>query len=164
MAHRRRTDGPAEAGRSHSQCNYSMVTQLRQFASRPRTIDFVWKLLPKCHQAPLARRMALVHHANCRTLPAGISRWSCQILIGMSGNVAAGTHLKPQTEPRWSTQYLRKALQAIAAGTARASHCEAYCVISMEIRGREHEHPRKKQLNHSRDHTNRHCAGMFGPS
>jgi hypothetical protein len=25
----------AEAGRSHSQCNYSMVTQLRQFASRP---------------------------------------------------------------------------------------------------------------------------------
>jgi hypothetical protein len=36
--------------------------------------------------------MALVHHANCRTLPAGISRCSCQILIGMSGNVAAATH------------------------------------------------------------------------
>ena len=32
---RRRTDGSAEAGRSHSRCNYSMVTQLRQFASRP---------------------------------------------------------------------------------------------------------------------------------
>jgi hypothetical protein len=29
-------------------------------------------------------RKALVHHANCRTLPAGMSRWFCQILIGMS--------------------------------------------------------------------------------
>ncbi len=37
-------------------------------------------------------RKALVHHANCRTLPAGMSRWFCQILIGMSGSVAVATH------------------------------------------------------------------------
>jgi Ca2+-binding EF-hand superfamily protein len=41
---------------------------------------------------PRPSRMALVHHANCRTFPAGISRWFCQFSLERSDNVAAGTH------------------------------------------------------------------------
>src|SRR5262249_6597611 len=63
-----------------------MVTRLRQL--RPRTFQF-WTFLGTvkcCHTR--ARRMALVHHANCRTFPRGVPGF----FANSCSNVAAETH------------------------------------------------------------------------
>src|SRR5215813_8253300 len=55
---------------------------------------------------PTRLRMALAHHANCRTFPTCVPRCFCPFLSERLGGVAAGTHVKP-----WDGSMVGKASQ-----------------------------------------------------
>jgi hypothetical protein len=77
------------------------------------------------------------------------------------------TLLKPQTKcfrfrpstghPRRRALKIEESSSSIATGTGRATFAKR---ITWSIRGPENEHPRKKYVNDSRHHANRHRASM----
>src|SRR6266567_206113 len=116
-------------------------------------MDFFKELLPKCchahsttHGTGPSRKLSNIRYLRpTMVLP---------ILIGTSGNVAAGTHVKPRG--RQPGHYRRADLKtsSFAVGTARHATFEAgvrrLICDSFRIRGREHEHPRKDRIDCSR--------------
>src|SRR5262245_43281144 len=92
-----------------------MVTRSRQLL--PRSLASMSFLGNCCRNAvrPTRGRMALVQHANCRTFPTCDPTMVLPLLVGTSGDVAAGTHGQ---SPAVSQDITREAV-SIAVETAR---------------------------------------------
>src|SRR5262249_59159323 len=99
-------------------------------------MDFFKDLLPKCCP-PTYPMQGTGPSRKLSNIPYLRPMMVLPVLVGTSGNVTAGTHVKPRR---------------FAVGTAgRAAFEEGMrrliCDPPSRIRGREHEHPRKDRID-----------------